>query len=77
MKKSKTKRKLKLVKTTKVKPEKLKLVNFKASKKERAVLKKLADKNFDGVVSQWIRHVALDPRFLKSDRVRISAKRAA
>lgn len=58
-----------------VKKQRLKLVNFKASKRDLAALKANADKYTGGNVGGWIRMVAADKRFLKSNRIRI--KRAA
>lgn len=75
MKKSKTKRTVMLLKTPK--KSKLVLVNLKMTVTERKRLRAIAKKHAKGSVSGWLRHAAIDPRFLKSNRVRVSALRAA
>ncbi len=47
------------------------LVNFKASDRECARMKANAKKYTNGVVSEWLRLVGADARFLKTDRVRV------
>lgn len=73
-----TKKKVaKKVKANSPKREKLKLVNFKTSEKERAVLRRQARIYTKGIVSEYIRLVAVHPENVRLKRPAKGMKLAA